>query len=378
MVVPVVKRRESKKRVNLPGLQYPFVICEKHRDPHCPIQVTVIKVLVSEVPIVQSLGPLPRVSIRVVHPDVHGQQAIQDLPGPPHRTRSRRVTQSRALHGIQLQGTQNIKLLRLSGVRHLLGLCLCDLQQQSRRLVVLAGLPEQLDRLGVLVALDLLVRVLDQQLLDVLNVVVFSQPDSVLPLVESNATIDGKIDVRRLHKRLDGIVADSNAHQLGPNRLQEVVAFRQRVNQLRERRVILQGVQALDQLLGVLGLSVVLHSLREHLPIAVVVPHLIPRLDQHLIISSAVLQQFLNLEPVPKLHSQVDGKVRPLALQVDALCLVELLEKDANLRLLQLLVVQGLQLLHELDAVKIGALDEGFVCHDKVQVLQRVLGQQLP
>mmetsp|Transcript_4196 Transcript_4196/g.12663 ORF Transcript_4196/g.12663 Transcript_4196/m.12663 type:complete len:229 (-) Transcript_4196:27-713(-) len=142
LVVLVVKRGEREQRVDVLCLEDALVFLEEHRDPHGAVQVALVQKRVREVPVVQSLCTLPRIAVPVLLPNIHGQKAVQDLAGTPHWAGRHGSVQGGVLHRVKLQSAKDVELLRLSGVRHLLRLRLCDLEEELGGLVVLVSLPE--------------------------------------------------------------------------------------------------------------------------------------------------------------------------------------------------------------------------------------------
>mmetsp|Transcript_25500 Transcript_25500/g.48225 ORF Transcript_25500/g.48225 Transcript_25500/m.48225 type:complete len:479 (-) Transcript_25500:1812-3248(-) len=279
---------------------------------------------------------------------------------------------------LDLQRCEHVQFLHTQRIHLLRGRLLRQLHQQLGRLGVAVRLAVELNRLQRLLLLEEVVGVLAQHTLNLLKVVALGELHSLVPLVEQNAAVHRRLDVRALQEALHRLLAQPHGEKLLPDVAEHGVSVREGVDELLEAHVVLQKVEALHQLLRVLGLRKVRHRLAPLLPVCIVLADLVPGQHQQRVVSGARLRQLLHLEPVPQPHAHLDGQVHAVHVPVNGLSLVKSLEVRRHLRVLLARVVQKLQLLHKLDPLVVRAAHKPLVRNGKVQVLQRVLRQYAP
>mmetsp|Transcript_16165 Transcript_16165/g.40248 ORF Transcript_16165/g.40248 Transcript_16165/m.40248 type:complete len:1228 (-) Transcript_16165:317-4000(-) len=393
----VVEGRQRQEGVDLLGVQQVLVVAQVQRGAHGQVHVAAVQLAVRQQPEVVRLRAAPRAVDTATQPRHGGRlqrhQAGQRLRGGGlhgggglaraarhHGALGRRGgrVQRPLLELVHLERGQHVQLLDAQRV-HLLGRAgLRQVGQQLGGLHVVVGLAVQLNRLQELLLLQQVVGVLGQQRLDLREVVRLRQRHRLVPLVEQVAAVDGLLGVAALEEGGHALVAQPHALELLADGKQQRRPLGQRVHQPPQRHKVLERVEALHQHIAVLGLRVELRGLAPLVAVAVVLPDLVPRVDQLRVVAAHLAHKLLHLEPVAQPHAHVHRQVGPVHLVVQLLRLVKALEVHRDLGALLGAVVQLLQVLHKLDALVVCAAHKRLVRHHKVQPLQRVLRQDAP
>lgn len=162
---------------------------------------------------------------------------------------------------VDFESGENVDLLDEKRRSILLSQLLSDRREDASRVGVLVCLAVELDCLHLLVLFDEVVGIALEELLNLNEVMLLSQLNGLVPLVEQDATVDGLLDIACLYVALDSQLHNTERDKLVGKSFQDGGVLWEDLNQLLQVGDVLHLVVALNQVLVVLGKSIVLGSL---------------------------------------------------------------------------------------------------------------------
>ncbi len=217
-----------------------------------------------------------------------------------------------------------------------------------------------------------------EQLLDLQEVVLLSQLDSLVPLVEEHTDVDSLLDVTLLDKGSDGGFAEAYAGELVSQTLEDGRIVGNVIHEFLKVLVVLQLVVSLDEGVIILRHAIELGSLSPLVSLSAVVTQVLVCSLQHLVVAGALLHQLSNSSPVAEPHSQVKSQIFPVNVLVNLLSLIKSLEEGSDFSLLLMLLVKGLEPVHERDSIVVLVVDKGALCDLEVEFVKGCFGDEAP
>lgn len=217
-----------------------------------------------------------------------------------------------------------------------------------------------------------------KQLLNLKEVVLFSQLDGLVPLIQENTTVDGSFHVSHFEISSGRCVAKTHRLESFTQWIQNGTVFRQDHNQLFKIVEIFKLEISFDETLVVLGRLIVFDCLVPFTPLGGVVSEILVSFLELLVISCALFDQLNDSWPVSEFSSHIQCEVFSVDCSINIFSFVVSAEPGTNFSFLFVPFVKCLKFLDELYTVIVICFDKGSFGHVEVQLIKGILSDEFP